>query len=60
MVTAKVSTTDTYDLAPLQIRERAVMDTALLWFSHRKCKLKILIGCKYYVGHLNEKILKYF
>ena len=43
-ITAKVSTTDMYSLAPLQIRERAVMDTVLIWLPHRKCILKILIG----------------
>ena len=31
LVTAKVSTTDTYGLAPLQVWERAVMDTVLIW-----------------------------
>ena len=47
MVTAKVSTTDMYGLAPLQVRERAVMDTVLIWLPHRKCIVKILIGRKY-------------
>ena len=27
----KVSTTDMYSLAPLQVRERAVIDAILLW-----------------------------
>ena len=37
------------------------MDTVLLWPPHRKCcMMKILIGRKYYVRYLNEKILKYF
>ena len=40
-------TTDTYGLAPLQVRERAVMDIVLIWLSHRKCIVKILIGRKY-------------
>ena len=57
MVTAKVSTTDMYGLAPLQVRERAVMDIVFIWLSHRKCILDIL---KYHVRHLNKKILKYF
>ena len=47
MVTAKVSTTDMYGLAPLQVRERAVMDTVLIWLPHRKYIVKILIGHKY-------------
>ena len=47
MVTAKVSTTDMYGLAPLQVREIAVMDTVRVWLLHRKCIVKILIGCKY-------------
>ena len=46
MVTAKVSITDTYGLAPLQVRERAVMNTVLIWPPHRKCTVKILIGHK--------------
>ena len=58
--TAKVSTTDTYSLDPLQVRERAIMDTVVIWLPHRKCIVKILIGRKYYVKHLNNKILKYF
>ena len=49
-----------YGLAPLQVRERAVMDTVLIWLPHRKCIVKILIGRKYYVKHLNKKISKYF
>ena len=28
--------------------------------SHRKCMVKILIGRKYYVRHLNKLILKYY
>ena len=36
------------------------MDTVLIWLPHRKCIVKILIGRKYYVKHLNKKILKYF
>ena len=58
--TAKVSTTDKYGLAPLQVRERALMDIVLIWLLHMKCIVKILIGLKYYVKHLNNKILKYF
>ena len=57
MVTAKVSTTDMYHLAPFQVWERVVTDIALLWLLHR---VKILIGCKYYIRHLNEKILNIF
>ena len=60
MVTAKVSTTDMYGLASLQVRERTVMDTVVLWLPHRKCMAKTLIGRKYCVRHLNEKILKRF
>ena len=45
-----------YGLAPLQVRERAVMDTVLIWLPHRKCIVKTLIGRKYYVKHLNNKI----
>ena len=52
-----VLTTDTYGLAPLQVRERAVVNTVLIWLSHRKCIVKIY---KYYVKCLNKKILKYF
>ena len=37
-----------YSLAPLQVQERAVMDAVLIWLPHRKCIVKILIGCKYY------------
>ena len=57
MVTAKVSTTYMSILAPLQVQERAIMNNVLLWLSHRKCMVEILIGCKYCVRHLNEKIL---
>ena len=60
MVTAKVSTTDTYGLAPLQVRERTVMDTVVIWLPHRKCIVKILIGHKYYVKHLNKKDFEIF
>ena len=28
-----------------------VMETVLIWLPHRKCIVKILIGCKYYVKH---------
>ena len=56
-MTTKVSTTDTMGLAPLQVWERTVMDTVLLLLTHRKCMVKILIGHKYYVRLLNEKIL---
>ena len=56
MVTAKVSTTDMYSLAPLQVQEKAVMDTAVIWLPHRECIMKILIGRKYYVRHLNKNI----
>ena len=49
-----------YGLAPLQVWDRAVMDTVLIWLPRRKCIVKILIGHKYYVKHLNNKILKYF
>ena len=37
-----------------QVRERDVMDTALIWLPHRKCIVKILFGHKYYVKHLNK------
>ena len=30
----------------------------ILWLSHRKCIVKILIGCKYYVRYLNENIFR--
>ena len=60
LVTAKVSTTDMYGLAPLQVWERAVMDTVLIWLPHRKYIVKILIGRKYYIKYLNTKILKIF
>ena len=60
MVTVEVSTTEMYGLAPLQVWERAVMDTVLIWLPQRKCIAKILIGRKSYVRHLNKKILKYF
>ena len=48
--------TNMYSLAPLQIQEKAVMDVTLSWLPHRKCMLKILIGHKYHVRHLNENI----
>ena len=32
------------------------MDNVLIWLHHRKCIVKILIGRKYYVKHLNNKI----
>ena len=44
-------------MAPLQVRERAVMDTAVLWLPYRQCMAKKKFGFKYYVRHLNEKIL---
>ena len=59
MVIAKVSTTDMYSLTPVQVRERAVIDIVFLWLSHRKCMVKILIGRKYYVRHLNQKVMNY-
>ena len=46
-------------LTPLKIRERAVMDTVFIWLPHRKYIVKLLIGHKHYVKHLNKKILKY-
>ena len=54
MVTAKVATTDMYGLAPVQVRERAVMDTVFVWLPHRKSIVKNLIVHKYYVRHLNK------
>ena len=64
MVTVKVSTTDMYVLAPLQVQERAAIDIALVWLSiallwlpHRKCIVKI---CKDYVRHLNKNIFSKF
>ena len=44
----------------IQVQEWAVMDNVLIWLPHRKCIVKILIGRKYYVKHLNKKILKCF
>ena len=44
----------------ITIRENTEMNTVFLWLPHRKCMVKILIDHKYYVRHLNEKILKYF
>ena len=38
-----------YGLTPLQVWERAVMDSVFIWLPHRKCIVKTLIGCKYYV-----------
>ena len=58
MVTAKVSKTGTYGLARLQVGERTVMDTMVLWLPHTYGE--ILIGHKHYVGHLNKKLLNYF
>ena len=55
-----MATTDTYGLAPLQVQERAVMDTVVIWLPHRKCIVKNLIDCKYYVKHLNKNILNIF
>ena len=57
---AKVSTTGTYGLAPLQVWERAANGHCTFMASHMKCMVKILIGRKYCVSHLNKKILKYF
>ena len=57
---AKVSTTNTYDVARLQVQERTVIDGTVLWLPHRKCLVKISIGHKYYVRHRNEKILNCF
>ena len=36
------------------------MDTVFIWLPHRKCIVKILNGHKYYVKHLNNKILNIF
>ena len=55
-----MSTTDTYGLAPLKVRERAVLDTVLIWLPHRKCIVKILIDCKYYVKHLKQQDFEIF
>ena len=60
LVTAKVSTTDTYGLALFQDRERAVMDTVLIWLPYRKSIVKILIGRKYYVKHFEQKDFEIF
>ena len=60
LVTAKVSITDTYGLAPSQVRERAVMDTVLIWLPHRKSIVKILIGHKYYVKLFEQKDFEIF
>ena len=49
-----------YGLAPLQVRERAVMDAVLIWLPHRKCIVKILIGRRYYVKHLNKRFQNIF
>ena len=32
------------------------MDTVLIWLPHRNCIVKILIGRKYYVRHLNRNV----
>ena len=40
-------TTDMYSLTPLKVQEKAVIDIVFLWLPHRKCMVKILIGCKY-------------
>jgi len=58
-MTVKASTTDTCDLTPMQVQERAVTKYAFPRLPHRKCMGKSLIGCKCCVKHLNEKILKY-
>ena len=49
MVTAKVSTTDMYSLAPLEVRERTAMDAVLLWLPKEKCMAKSPVGHKYYI-----------
>ena len=49
-----------HGLATLQVQEKVVMDTVLIWRLHRKHIVKILIGHKYNVRHLNKKILNYF
>ena len=36
------------------------MDTVLIWLLLRKCIVKILIGRKYYVKHLNKKHFEIF
>ena len=36
------------------------MDSVLLWLPNRKRMVKILIGHKYCVGHLNKNILSIF
>jgi len=59
-MTVKASTTDIYDLTPIQVQERAAMKHTFLRLPHRKCMGKPLIGCKCCTKHLNEKILKYF
>ena len=38
---------------------KAVMDVVLIFLPLRKCIVNFLIGRKYYVKHLNKKILKY-
>ena len=52
-----------YGLASLQVRQRAVMDAVLIWLPHRKCIVKILIGCQtfkqkdfeiFLVGHYKQ------
>ena len=32
------------------------MDIVLIWLPHRKCVVKILIGCKYYVRQKDFEI----
>jgi len=45
-MTVKASTTNIYDLTPIQVQERAATKHAFLRLPHRKCMGKSLIGCK--------------
>ena len=40
--------------------DRAVVDIVFIWLSLRKCIVKILIGHKYYVKHLNNQDFEIF
>ena len=58
VVMAKMSTTDMCGLAAIQVWERDVIDTTLLWLPHRAYMVEILIGHEYCIGGLNKTIFK--
>ena len=51
---------DMYGLAPLQVQERAVIDTVLIWLPRRTCIVKILISRKYLCQTFERKDFEIF